>query len=131
MAKEYIFKLDNALYNEETGEAVFKPQVVCELIRCVECEHRKQSTDITYNDIVFWEQGIEESAKLVYFKSNDAEKLRDQLSKRCADLGFLVTFVKSLLTIDVDQEVYDATRDYKIELQDRMKSIFGKENEQC
>lgn len=83
----------------------------------------KQSTDITYNDIVLWKQGIEESAKLVYFKSNDTEKLRDQLSKRCADLGFLVTFVKSLLTIDVDQEVYDATMDYKRELQDRMKSI--------
>lgn len=45
MAKEYIFKLDYALYNEETGEAVFKPQVVCELIRCVECEHRKKPTD--------------------------------------------------------------------------------------
>lgn len=84
---------------------------------------KKQSTDITYNDIVLWKQGIEESAKLVYFKSNDAEKLRDQLSKRCADLEFLVTFVKSLLTIDVDQEVYDATMDYKRELQDRMKSI--------
>lgn len=37
MAKEYIFKLDYALYNEETGEAVFKPKVVCELIRCGEC----------------------------------------------------------------------------------------------
>jgi hypothetical protein len=83
----------------------------------------KQSTDITYDDIVLWKQGIEESAKLVYFKSNDTEKLRDQLSKRCADLEFLVTFVKSLLTISVNQEVYDDARDYKRELQDRMKSI--------
>lgn len=39
MAKEYIFKLDYALYNEETGEAVFKPKVVCELIRCRECKY--------------------------------------------------------------------------------------------
>lgn len=40
MAKEYIFKLDNALYNEETGEAVFKPKVVCELVRCKDCKYR-------------------------------------------------------------------------------------------
>lgn len=43
MAKEYIFKLDYALYNEETGEAVFKPQVVCELVRCGECIYRSQT----------------------------------------------------------------------------------------
>lgn len=40
MAKEYVFKLDYALYNEETGEAVFKPKVVCELVRCGKCKHR-------------------------------------------------------------------------------------------
>ena len=40
MSKEFIFELDYALYNEETGEAVFKPKVVCELVRCGECKHR-------------------------------------------------------------------------------------------
>lgn len=39
MSKEFIFELDYALYNEETGEAVFKPKVVCELVRCGECKH--------------------------------------------------------------------------------------------
>lgn len=37
MSKEFIFELDNALYNEETGEAVFKPKVKGELVRCGEC----------------------------------------------------------------------------------------------
>lgn len=39
MSKEFIFELDNALYNEETGEAVFKPKVKGELIRCGECKY--------------------------------------------------------------------------------------------
>ena len=39
MSKEFIFELDYALYNEETGEAVFKPKVVCELVRCGECKY--------------------------------------------------------------------------------------------
>ena len=41
MSKEFIFELDNALYNEETGEAVFKPKVKGELVRCEECIHKK------------------------------------------------------------------------------------------
>lgn len=39
MSKEFIFELDNALYNEETGEAVFKPKVKGELVRCGECKY--------------------------------------------------------------------------------------------
>lgn len=35
--KEYIFQLGDALYNEETGKAVFQPIVVGELIRCKDC----------------------------------------------------------------------------------------------
>lgn len=37
MSKEFIFELDYALYNEETGEAVFKPKVKGELVRCKDC----------------------------------------------------------------------------------------------
>ena len=40
MAKEYIMLFDYALYNEETGEAVFNPQMVGELVRCKDCVHR-------------------------------------------------------------------------------------------
>ena len=39
MSKEFIFELDNALYNEETGEAVFKPKVKGVLVRCKDCKH--------------------------------------------------------------------------------------------
>lgn len=37
--KEYIVEFGDALYNEETGEAVFNPKVKGELIRCKECKH--------------------------------------------------------------------------------------------
>lgn len=36
---EYIFRINGALYNEETGEAVMKPELVGELIRCKDCKH--------------------------------------------------------------------------------------------
>ena len=35
--KEYIVEFGDALYNEETGEAVFKPKIEGELIRCKDC----------------------------------------------------------------------------------------------
>lgn len=38
--KEYIFQLSDALYNVETGEAVFQPNVAGELIRCKNCKYR-------------------------------------------------------------------------------------------
>ena len=37
--KEYIFEFGDALYNEETGEAVFNPKVKGELIRCKDCKY--------------------------------------------------------------------------------------------
>jgi len=37
---EYIFEINEALYNEETGEAVMKPEINGELIRCKDCKHR-------------------------------------------------------------------------------------------
>lgn len=37
--KEYIVEFGDALYNEETGEAVFKPKIECELIRCKDCKY--------------------------------------------------------------------------------------------
>lgn len=36
---EFIFELGNALYNEETGEAVFKPKIVSKLVRCKDCKY--------------------------------------------------------------------------------------------
>jgi len=41
MAKEYIMLFDYALYNEDTGEACFKPKMVGELVRCKDCKHTK------------------------------------------------------------------------------------------
>lgn len=38
---EYIFEIDGALYNEDTGEAVIKPKVRGKLVRCRECIHAK------------------------------------------------------------------------------------------
>ena len=35
---EYIFRIDGVLYNEETSEAVMKPELVGELIRCEDCK---------------------------------------------------------------------------------------------
>lgn len=40
MMAEYIFELNEALYNEETGEACFKPTVKGELVRCKDCKFR-------------------------------------------------------------------------------------------
>ena len=34
---EYIFKIEEAVYNEETGEAVMKPKCIGELIHCKDC----------------------------------------------------------------------------------------------
>jgi hypothetical protein len=34
---EVIIELGDALYNEETGEAVFKPKIVSRLCRCKDC----------------------------------------------------------------------------------------------
>ena len=54
---EYIFRIDDALYNEETGEAVMKPEVVGELIRCKDCRFFKHSIPCTgghYNGCEMW-----------------------------------------------------------------------------
>ena len=36
---EYIFEIDVGLYDEKTGECVFKPKVTGKLIRCKECKY--------------------------------------------------------------------------------------------
>jgi hypothetical protein len=36
---EYIFNIDEALYDEMTGQMAMKPKVVGRLIRCSDCEH--------------------------------------------------------------------------------------------
>ena len=54
--KEYIVEFGDALYNEETGEAVFKPKIEGELIRCKDCKHRPKGTganhDLEFPDYV-------------------------------------------------------------------------------
>jgi len=42
---EFIIELGNALYNEETGEAVFKPKIVSKLVRCRDCKHYLNSNE--------------------------------------------------------------------------------------
>lgn len=47
---EFIFELGDALYNEETGEAVFKPTIVSKLVRCKDCKHCfADGTNVRYN----------------------------------------------------------------------------------
>ena len=36
---EYIFEIGEALYNEETGEAVMKPTYKGKIVRCKDCKH--------------------------------------------------------------------------------------------
>lgn len=49
--KEYIFQISDALYNEETGEAVFQPIVAGELVRCKDCKYMQEHS--SYN-ISYW-----------------------------------------------------------------------------
>ena len=37
MSSEYIFEINDALYDHETGKVCMKPKVVCELVRCKDC----------------------------------------------------------------------------------------------
>lgn len=50
--KEYIFQIDDALYNKETGEAVFKPKFVNELVRCKDCMYADSYYHCTWAN--FW-----------------------------------------------------------------------------
>ncbi len=36
---EYIFRIDGAYVNEETGEACMKPEILEEIIRCRDCRY--------------------------------------------------------------------------------------------
>ena len=36
---EYIFEIDGAFYNKDTGEAVMKPEFRGTLVRCKDCKH--------------------------------------------------------------------------------------------
>ena len=48
--KEYIFQLNDALYDKETG-AIFKPIVAGELIRCKDCKYYNGEYKYCVNDI--------------------------------------------------------------------------------
>lgn len=47
---EYIFEIDGALYNDETGEAVMKPEYKGKLIRCKDCKYQDKGE----NDVESW-----------------------------------------------------------------------------
>lgn len=49
---EYIFELGDALYNEETGKAVFKPKIVSRLCRCKDCKYYAGEGMYCANDII-------------------------------------------------------------------------------
>lgn len=37
---EFIFEIDDVLYDEETGQGVMKPEYKGKLTRCKDCKHR-------------------------------------------------------------------------------------------
>ena len=39
---EFIFEIDGALYDEETGQAVMKPEYRGKLVRCKDCKHQEK-----------------------------------------------------------------------------------------
>lgn len=45
MSKEYIIKISDGLYDDQTGMIVFKPEIIGELIRCENCRYWKDSHD--------------------------------------------------------------------------------------
>lgn len=55
---EYIFKLYKALYNEETGEAVFKPEVMGKLVRCKDCKFQNEFGTLSGKNKKFCEINI-------------------------------------------------------------------------
>lgn len=67
------------------------------------------STDITYKDIVEWNELIER-AKKAHDDDNIEEMIKcfDFMRK---DMIFLVEFVNSLLRIEVSDDVYDRVRE--------------------
>ena len=47
--REFIMRFDDGIYNDETGEAVFKPEVVGELVLCKDCrKHNKGINEAEY-----------------------------------------------------------------------------------
>lgn len=52
---EYIFTLGDPLFNEETREAVFRPEVIGRLIRCRDCKHWHPSDYCTERDGLWYE----------------------------------------------------------------------------
>ena len=55
---EYIFEISDVLYDEETGEAVMKPIVKGELIRCKDCSHWSDENSISVGYCDVWDQYI-------------------------------------------------------------------------
>ena len=44
MSSEYIFEINDALYDHETGKVCMMPKIVGALIRCKDCKHRQKDT---------------------------------------------------------------------------------------
>lgn len=44
MSSEYIFEINDALYDHETGKVCMMPKIVGALIRCKDCKHHQKDT---------------------------------------------------------------------------------------
>lgn len=54
---DYIFRIDGALYKEETGETVMKPKLIGELIRCKNCKHRDDDVHWPWCPLLYIDDG--------------------------------------------------------------------------
>lgn len=44
MSSEYIYEINDALYDHETGKVYMMPKIVGALIRCKDCKRRQEDT---------------------------------------------------------------------------------------
>ena len=53
MSSEYIFEINDALYDHETGKVCMKPKIVGKLIRCKDCKYMTEHYD-TDGNVPYW-----------------------------------------------------------------------------
>lgn len=102
---EYIFEMGDALYNEETGEAIFQPKVVGELIRCRDCKHRSKSGlcnmwsvfgTVTTDDEMYCSYG---ERKVMYQDEPERKKSTWTKDASCPFCGFKPWYERDIHTL--------------------------------
>ena len=53
MSSEYIFEINDALYDHETGKVCMMPKIVGKLIRCKDCKYMTEHYD-TDGNVPYW-----------------------------------------------------------------------------